>query len=410
MQDQKSILLLCQHFYPEMVSTGMHMTELSEALNEKGLDVSVYCAQPVYELDEWEGGVPQYLSHQGIDVYRAQTFGKHKAGLLNRLLFAVTYMIKTFFFTWKNRNKFDGFVVGTNPPFLGIVTLLLNKIFGEKYILIVYDVYPEYAINLDVVKEGSLIAKVWAWITERIINNATANVVIGRDMKKLIEDKLDEGSSTETPLIPNWSDEGTVKPLSEKYNSFREELGIGNEFMVLYSGTMNKSHNLEPLLDAAEFMENEPFKFVFVGQGSNKENLKNITSQKGLENVQFLPFQPKEKLPTVLASCDISVVCLNKDWTGISVPSKTYGIMAAGRPVLAFVEEESEIGLTVNESDCGIVFEEPTGEQIAAKLRELKEGQELLETMSKNSYNSFKENYTLDSSSEKYFNLINKKF
>jgi len=407
----KRVLLLCQHFYPEMVSTGMHMTELSEALQKKGLDMTVFCAQPVYDLDEWDGEIPYYLEHEGIDVHRAKTIGKHKAGLINRLIFAVSYLLQTLLFAWKNRKEFDGIVVGTNPPFLGIVTVLLNKLFGEEYILIVYDIYPEYAVRVGALDKDSLVTKLWRWTTKRIVINATSNVVIGRDMKEIVKDKLDEKpTDNKICMIPNWSDEGTVKPLSEKYNYFRDELGIDDEFVVLYSGTMNKSHNLEPLLDAAELLEGEPYRFVLVGQGSNKENLKNIATEKELSNVQFLQFQPKEKLPDVLASCDISVVCLDKQYTGLSVPSKTYGIMAAGRPVLAFLEEESEIGLAVNESECGIVMEHPTGETVAQKIRELDQDEDTLESMSKNSYEAFKENYTLEKSSAKYFDLISSKF
>jgi glycosyltransferase involved in cell wall biosynthesis len=386
------------------------MTELSGALSKKGIDITVFCAQPVYDLNEWEGDIPNYLDYQGIAVHRARTVGKHKSGLLNRLLFALSYMFKTLIFAWKNGKKFDGILVGTNPPFLGIVPLILKKLLGKKYVLIVYDVYPEYAINLGVISEKSFVAKIWQWFTERIVNNAAANVVIGRDMKKRIIAKLDQDTPDNTILIPNWSDEGTVKPFAGKYNGFREELGIEDEFMVLYSGTMNRSHNLEPLLDAAELLEGEPYKFVFVGQGSNKKNLKNIAQGKKLRNVQFLPFQSKERLPEVLASCDISVVCLDKKHTGISVPSKTYGIMAAGKPILAFVQKEGEIGLTITESRCGFVMEDPDGEMIAAKLREANNNGELLEVMSENSYQSFKEKYTLGRSSEKYYRLIHEVF
>ncbi|MTI88125.1 MAG: glycosyltransferase family 4 protein [Balneolaceae bacterium] len=405
----KKVLLLCQHFYPEMVSTGMHMTELSEALTEKGVDITVFCAPPVHDIENWNQEVPRSTKYNGIHIRRAKTLGKHKSGLLYRLLFAFTYMIQTFFYTWRGRKKFDGILVGTNPPFLGIVTLIMKKVFGVKYSVIVYDVYPEYANNLGVIKHNSLISRIWFWITKSILSNSIANITIGRDMQKLI-DKKTINSDVTNVIIPNWSDESVIKPQKNKINSFRKELGLKNELIVLYSGTMNKSHNLEPLLDAAELLKDESIIFVFVGEGSNKENLIKLSKDKSLNKVRFLPFQPKSKLPDVLGSCDISVVCLNKKWTGISVPSKTYGIMAAGRPVMAFLEENSEIGLTINENNCGLVFENPTPKEIAEYLLKYEKNRDLLNEMGENSYEAFINNYTLDKSSEKYLNLIKEIF
>ena len=405
----KKILLLCQHFYPEMVSTGMHMTELSEALTRKGVNITVFCAPPVYEIENWNEGIPKTLKYKEIDIKRARTLGKHKAGVLNRLLFALTYMIQTFFYAWKERKFFDGILVGTNPPFLGIVTLIMKKIFGVEYVVIVYDVYPEYANNLGILKKDSLISKIWFWTTKSILRNAKANITIGRDMQKLIDSKTNDFDVSNV-IIPNWSDENVIKPQENKLNSFRDELGINNELMILYSGTMNKSHNLEPLLDVAELLKDEPIYFVFVGEGSNKDNLIKLSKDKELTKILFLPFQPKSKLPDVLGSCDISVVCLNKKWTGISVPSKTYGIMAAGRPVMAFMDKKSEIGLTINENNCGLVFENPTPKEIVEYLLKFERNRDLLNEMGENSYKAFMNNYTLDKSSEQYLNLIKEKF
>lgn len=406
----KRLLLLCQHFYPEMVSTGLLMTELSEGLSKRRIDISVYAAPTVYDLSNKNIDTPQEMSYNGISIKRSNAVGNHNGSLLSRLIFAFSYLISTILYVFRQRKKFDGMLVGTNPPFLGIVCLLFKKFFGDKYMLIVHDVYPDYAISLGVIKEGSILSRIWDSFTKGILKNADAIVVLGRDMKNLIVSKVDGKAEYKVHVIPNWSNEERMNVDSSKENEYRDQFNLNGKFLIVYSGTMNKSHNLEPLLEAASKLKEENFAFLFVGDGSNRENLERMADELDLNNTYFLPFQPIDKLPEVLASCDISVVCLEKKWTGISVPSKTYGIMASGKAILAFMQEESEIGMTIEENECGIVVEDPSPDEISVLLKKLAKDKNLVQQMGRNSYRAFEEKYNLQKAINSYYQVIEEVF
>jgi hypothetical protein len=134
---------------------------------------------------------------------------------------------------------------------------------------------------------------------------------------------------------------------------------------------MGRTHNLEPIIEAARELATEKVLFQFVGDGAKKQILEQLVAQHNLTNVQFLGYQPMECLAEMLSAADLALVCLDEAFTGLSVPSKSYGIMASGTPILGFVQPDSEIGQMITEEACGVVLPNPTAEQIAQTLRGL---------------------------------------
>jgi len=402
----KPILLLCQHFYPEMISTGMHMTELAGALTRLGSKLTVCCAQPSLLIESANPRVASRMDYQGITIVRVPSSGSHAGGLLGRLLFALTYSVSTAWFVLRNHRKFGGMLVTTNPPFLGLVGWLANKLFSTRYVVIVYDVYPDIVVRLGRLGASSWIARVWEWTNSLVLNAAFANVVIGRDMMDIVARKAAARNRGKFVLIPNWSDDEIVAPVPREENGFRKEYCAGEVFVVQYSGRMASTHNLEPLVEAAGLLVDRHVLFQFIGDGAKKQALAKMAAEKQLKNVQFLPYQPMERLGEVLSAADLAVVCLEKTFTGLSVPSKAYGIMAGGTPILGFLDEEGEIGRTISENDCGVVLPDPTGEQVARTIEDLLRDPERLRRMGRNGYEAFKANYTLKRSAEKYGKVL----
>jgi glycosyltransferase involved in cell wall biosynthesis len=389
------IALLCQHFYPEMIGTGMNMTELATGLVKKGWAVTVYCAQPSLGINFDNSKVPSFLEYKGVKIRRVQTIGSHGRNILARLLFAISYTSLTAWAVFRNYRDYSGLIVTTNPPFVGLVALFIGFIFNKPYIFIVHDVYPDTAVRLGVIRSRSIPTHIWEYITRSIMRGADAVVVIGRDMQKVVKKKCGEVSSHRILLIHNWSDEQNVYPVPQEMNTFLKNSIPKGQFVVQYSGRMGATHNLEPLIEAAALLVNEPVLFQFIGDGFKRAKLYELVQKKCLVNVQFLPYQPTSNLAEVLSAADLAVVCLESSHTGLSVPSKTYGIMASGTPILGLLDPKSEIGLTITENNCGVVICDPNGNEIAAIIRYLIQNPDRLREMGTNAYQAFKRNYTM---------------
>lgn len=402
----RRVLLLCQHYYPEMISTGMHMTELAEALSKEGFEIRVLCAQPALDLEGGNEPVPWEMSHGGVRISRVSTAGSHGGGALGRLLMAVSYLAGCCLRSLRSVGSFDVMVATTNPPFIGLAGVLARLLPGKPYILIVYDIYPDIVVRLGALAHDSLAARLWEGVTRLIFRNASALVVIGRDMAEIVRSKLPPERHHKIHLVPNWSDEETVYPVPRETNRFRAECGVRGSFVVQYSGRMARTHNLEPLVEAAERLRHRDVVFQFIGDGAKKRPLMELVRRKNLDNVRFYPYQPLSRLADTLSASDLSVVCLEEVYTGLSVPSKAYGIMASGVPLLGFLDPRSEIGRTIVENDCGMVLEDPTGDEVARLVETLLDDPGRLKGMGERARSAFLDKYTLRKSAAGYAALL----
>jgi glycosyltransferase involved in cell wall biosynthesis len=398
----KRLVLLCEHFYPEMISTGMHMTELATRLTELGWDITVYAAKPAWgsEADDSESAAKEIV-YEGVRILRVPTIASQRGSLVDKTLAAVSFALSVSWAVWRDRRRYDGMIITTNPPFMGALGWLFTRVYRRPYLLIVYDVFPEFAISLGVLKPDSLLTRGWRWLTGAILANAAVVVVIGRDMADLIRRKMPARRHDRVVLIPNWSDERHVRPVPPEENSFRAEHGLEGRFVVQYSGRLGEKHNLEPLIDAARMLSDTNVLFQFVGEGAKKAKLQDMVARYALTNVQFLPYQPMDRLAETLSAGDISVVCLEAGHTGISVPSKAYGVMAAGTPILGMLDPEGEIAQTIKETGCGVLVD-ANPDDVAATIRDLIDDPSRTEAMGRAARQAFLEKYTLTHAAEAY--------
>lgn len=391
----RRVFLLCQHFYPEMVSTGMHMTELATRLAELGWHITAVCAKPSWGTAGEPDPATRRLVHRGVEVFRVRTLGKQRGSLLSRAVFAVTFALSAGSELFRQRARGAALVVTTNPPFLGVVGWLYSRLCKRPYLLIVYDVYPDIVVKLGVVAAGSWTAKVWDAVSRRILRDAAVVVVIGRDMADVVRRKLDGHGDAHIVLIPNWSDETRVRPVPHDRNSFRRDNHLGDSFVVQYAGRFGRTHNIELLIQAAALMNDTDIVFQFIGDGSKRAHIEQLAAKLGVRNVQFLPYQTMERLGEMLSAADLGVVCLERRFTGLSVPSKAYGIMASGTPILGLLDRNSEIGRVLSETGCGLVLSDPTPEEIATVVRELAGDHSQRRAMAKAGRRVFLQDYTL---------------
>lgn len=406
----KSVAIVCQNFYPEMVSTGLLITEMATELRKRGWDITVYCSKPVNK-DIIEQKIPREINYKGITIKRMPSIGSKQSNTLMRLLMNLTYLLSTIKALISDKDQYNGIFVTTNPAFIGLAGWFMAIFFGKKYLQLVHDVYPDIAIQFGAIKENSLLANIWHKITKIILNKASVIIVIGEDMKSILKQKLNGDAKDKIKLITNWSDKNNVRPINDEDNNFRKEHDLKDKIVIQYSGKMGRTHPLEKIVEAAEVLQKESnLLFLMIGEGPKKNKLVKMTEEKELENVKFLPYQPHEDLSQVFSAADLSIVCLGSEWTGLSVPSKTYGIMASKTAILGLVDENSEIGMTVKRHNCGVIMENPSFKEIASKLKALTKEPDELKKMGENGLNAFLEYYTLQRAGDQYNKILNETF
>jgi glycosyltransferase involved in cell wall biosynthesis len=239
------------------------------------------------------------------------------------------------------------------------------------------------------------------------MRSSSAVIVLGRDMEEKVREKCDRSEWGKIRVIPNWSDEDAILPISKEWNPFLREIGIApSSFIVLYSGNMGLTHDMETIIEAAKRLRGIPVRFLFIGGGGKREKIEKMAADMQLDNVQFLPYQAKENLKYSLTCSDVSLVCLEEGAEGLSVPSKYYGILASGRPVIALMGERSEVAMSVQESGCGYVIPPRDPEALAEKIRYLYDHPDAAREMGRKARESLEKNYSRKIIAGKYFELF----
>lgn len=390
-----------------MVSTGLHMTELSVKLKEKypDIDISVFTANS--SRDEHNKYSKKKESYKNINVNRVSNFGKHHGNLIQRLLFSIGFSFKAVFFILKNRNKFDLLLLTTNPPFLGIIAFLINKVLSLRYVIIAYDIYPEILVKMGILAKKSFINLIWEKINIKVYNNSESIISIGDDMTDIIVNKMMIKDLNKIKLIHNWSDKSKVFPVNQNENDFVINNNLLGKKIVLYSGTFGKTHNIEEILKASkELSQLDDVVFLFIGSGAKKHLIESHIQNSKFPNVMLLPFQPFEIISQTLSSACISFVCLDSKFTGLSVPSKAYGILASGTPIIGILDEDSEIGKTIIENECGYVWNTNKNYKLSDLIINVINDKNLLNELKKNSLKTFLSKYDISIAVSKYYSVF----
>jgi glycosyltransferase involved in cell wall biosynthesis len=244
-----------------------------------------------------------------------------------------------------------------------------------RFVYYCQDLYPGVAEALGKIRSPALLSLL-DWANGVAHGNADRIVVLGADMKeKLAADGVD---AERIEILPNWVDCSAVRPLA--YSAFRER--FGEKFVVMYSGNLGFAQPLEVVLEAAGLLREErDLVFVFVGDGASKPFLEERARCERLSNVVFLPYQPKEALSASLSAADLHLVPLRRGLAGLMVPSKVYGVLAAGRPFVAMMEEHAEVARMARRSDVGFVSPPDDAPALAALLRSAAAERERLREM-----------------------------
>ncbi|MGH7690050.1 MAG: glycosyltransferase family 4 protein [Gemmatimonadaceae bacterium] len=340
------------------VEPGIPMfRDLLPYLAARGMDVEL-----VITGQEYRGGreplIP-LLAKAGVAVHTVRVpfargaAGPRTANVSVAFLFGAT--VRALF---GRRARVNVFL--TQPPFFYVWGAVLARLRRQKSVVIVMDVYPDVAIRSGMLRAGGLPARLLHAVSRFGLRQADEVVAIGRCMRELLarEGILPHKLS----VIPNWADDRTVFPVPHSENALRRELGFGpNDFLVVYSGNMGQVHVFDDILEVARRLRAQPsIRFVFIGSGSRRREVEAFRDRPGLTNVVLLPMQPATRMSESLSMGDVQFVSLRNGFEGLVVPSKTYGPLAAGRPVIYEGAATGEVARLLTESGAGTVV--PVGD------------------------------------------------
>ena len=354
-------------------ATGELLRELAEGLVRDGARVVVVTSRRDQRLkglkDQGTKGRPGSEERRaerrremvnGVEVIRVGTTTFTRASHWRR---ALSYAFLYPQFAWQVRRlgSVDAVVSMTDPPLqVAVVTLAACK--ARKKLHWAQDVYPELAEELGVIGRGGWLARVLRSASTWALRRQDEVVAVGRCMRERLIGRGVDAAKIE--VIPNWSPVGAVSP--EVVDAKREQLGWEDDFVALYSGNLGLAHDFETLVDAAKALEGGGVRIVFAGEGPRLEQVRQATA--GCGHVSFLPPQPREDLGAFLAAADAHLVTVRAGLAGLVVPSKIYGILAVGRPVLYAGPPDSEVAQLLRESGAGVGVENGDAAVLATAL------------------------------------------
>lgn len=404
----KKFILLCQLFYPELISTGQVMTQLCEALAKKGYEIRVYCGPPSvsetpisYEKDCW---------HESIWIRRLFSTQFSKLHFLGKLMNHLTFSCASFIKLLQLGRRVP-VLTTTNPPFLPIICAIGHCLGGPNFSVIIADVYPDTAVNLGVMKHGSFMTRFWNCLNQLVYRRADVLIVLGRCMKTVIESKLEPDLREKIHHIPLWTDDTLIaqqmQTVAQTENPYLEKWTCKGKFVVLYSGNMGRFHDMETLMQTVlQLRCREDILFIFVGEGHKRAYCRDFVEKNHLKNCRFEDYVPREDQGKVLSLASVGLVCLDEQSVGLSVPSKTYGLMAAGLPILAVMPKTSEIARMLEEEGCGAVLQSGEYEGCARFIVSMYQHPEIRQQMGESGKRALKEKYSLEKAAERYDRLF----
>jgi glycosyltransferase involved in cell wall biosynthesis len=360
-KDKKNLLIYAHYYYPDVASTGQILTELAEGLADD-FNVTVICTVPSYTgVIEDRYKTQRFYEEEinGVKVLRIRVPEFKKSNTLSRIRNIMSYYFGALSAT-KQVGPQDLIYTISQPPLLGGILGVYGK--RKKRAKLVYNIQdfnPEQMEAVSFVKNKAM-AALMRKIDNRSCKRADKVIVVGRDMVETLKKRF-PNKMPSYAHINNWINEDEIVPLpadNERVQAFKKQYGLDGKFIIMYSGNIGLYYDLLEIQKImGEFADQEDVRFVFVGQGSVLDEMKDYCRANKLSNMVFIPYQNKEDLVYSLNAGDVHLVVNAKGIKGVSVPSKIYGVMAAGKPVLGILEKGSEARIIVEESDCGVVVD-----------------------------------------------------
>ena len=345
-------LLLNQCFYPDVVSTAQHLTDLARELAARGHEVTVLTSDRGY--DDPRHRFPKHELWNNIEIIRIPSVSLGKTSKLRRAINFGTFLINCVCRLLTLRG-FDVVVALTSPPLISFIASLFVLIKGGRFCFWVMDLNPDEAIAAGWLRGDSITAFVLKKMLKFSLSHAYLTIVLDRYMQQLV---LEKGVDPErVRIVPPWSHDDDVAYCPDGRRDFRAAHGLTEKFVVMYSGNHSPCHPLDTLMNAALILATDSrFAFCFVGGGSEQTRVSNFAKKHRLENIICLPYQPIDQLAGSLSAADLHAVVMGNEFVGIVHPCKIYNILKVGAPVLYVGPTPSHITDIAQTNPRGQIF------------------------------------------------------
>ncbi|MDV2995698.1 MAG: hypothetical protein N4J56_005352 [Chroococcidiopsis sp. SAG 2025] len=395
--------IITQFYPPDYAATGQLIEELAVNLGRLGIQVRVFTGQPGYAFKKH--AAPIIERSEKILIRRSRTSRMWNARIRGKAINGCLFFFRAILHLLNKKNRGDLLLLTTAPAFLPIVGYIAKLLFGIPYVCLMYDLYPDVAVELDIFSRKNWLVKYWKLLNKKVWHNSEKIIVLSSTMREKVLSHSPE-MSDKIVVIHNWANPNWIVPIEKENNWFAQKYELVNTFTVQYSGNMGRCHELDTILEAARQLQDEPIQFVFIGGGAKFQSSFECVKKLGLNNCRFLPYQDKQDLPYSLTACDLSLVSISPKMEGIVAPSKLYGILAAGRPVAAICETHSYLRHLLRESGCGAAFNSGDASGLVQFIRRLKSDRELVKQMGMAGRQYLQFNFTPEIIAKQYSNVL----
>jgi len=360
------LTILNQFFYPDHAATSQLMTDLAQNLCEHGVEVTALSSRGRYNGGD---ALPSRGYYRGVKIERAWATCFGKRNMAGRLCDYLTFYLGA---CWKLLTMPRQHVVMalTTPPLIGLIALLVGRLRGMRVVTLMEDLYPDVAIALGALSPDSLATRLFDRLTCLMLRKADRIIVLSDCMLDRVIAKIGPEAYSRIDVIHNWADGQEIAPLTKNgYLSRQNCPDVAEKLVVLFSGNLGLVNEFATVLDAARRVhDRRDIAFVFIGEGAKAAEIRDFVHRNRLDNIHMLPYQPREALPWCLASGDVLLITLAEGLAGLSVPSKTYSSLAAGRPLLYVGDQQSSVANLILQHHCGATVASGDSEQLAAIL------------------------------------------
>ncbi|MGK7924196.1 MAG: glycosyltransferase family 4 protein [Spirulina sp.] len=401
---RSKVLIVTQFYPPDYAATGQLIAELASQLSKLGMRISIFTGQPGYVFDK--DIAPKWERWETVTIRRSRTSRLWPLRIRGRAINGLLFCARVAMHLIKHPRSQHLFLFTSEPPYLSVLGYLAHKLFGIHYACLLYDLYPDVAVALQVVPKKHGLVRVWNWLNRKIWQKAKGIIVLSSSMKARVVANCPEVEH-KVSVIPSWADPEAIVPRRKQDNWFARQFGTSDRFTVQYSGNLGRCHDLDTILTAAELLRDDPIQFLFIGHGAQLPACRDRVERLALKNCRFLPYQDKSVLPYSLTACDLSLVSISPGLEGLVAPSKLYGILAAGRPVAAVCEPHSYLRSLLEQAQCGAAFNNGDGQALANYIRYLAANPEVARALGNSGRKYLNAHFTPEIVAKQYWQVLN---
>lgn len=390
-------------FYPDHSATSQILSDLAFRLAEGGRPVWVVTGRQTY--GDPRARLPRREQVRGVRVIRVWSTRYGRSGLAGRALDALTFSCACFTALLGVLRKGDVAIAKTDPPLVSVFVMAAAFLRGARLANWVQDLFPEAAVALGVKGLAGPVRGALEALRNLALRRAAFNVVIGQGMRDRVAAAVPGVGRIE--VIHNWSDGRVVRPVPHDLNPLRKEWGLDRHFVVGYSGNLGRAHEFETVVEAAALLEDPSICFLWIGSGKRMDELRERLARSGLsERFHFKPYQPFDRLSLSLSAADVHLVTLKSALEGLVVPSKFYGILAAGRPIAYVGDPDSELAEILSTGRCGQAVRPGAARELAERLSEWAASPELCRAMGRRARELYEARFDENRALEKWKRLL----